>query len=257
MKKLLFFICLILIFSACSSYNYKSMYHAPSILFDETVFYDGPENRVFYVHDGYGRSHRGRSISIDSNSMDILVDSPEPIDLPEELVASQANRKNEVHVFVNDSILDTGKRLKFQESDIKEVLIYSNASANEAVKSQRAAASVALIALAIVLATVLIVVLVVNAAVSSVSDGISSIGTGVCYIATMSYGSYEAPEVIVLRKFRDEKLRKTFWGRVFISNYYVFSPLLVKLVKKTGIGNKFIRRKLDRFVHRLKAKHHW
>ena len=254
MKKLLFFSCLILIFSACSSYNYKSMYHAPSILFDETAFYDGPENRVFYVHDGSGRSHRGRSTSIDSNSMDIVVDSPEPIDLPEELDASQANRKNEVHVFVNDSILDIGKRLKFQESDIKEVLIYSNESA----KNQRAAASVALMALAIVLATVLIVVLVVNAAVSSVSDGISgAFSSGPCYIATMSYGSYEAPEVIVLRKFRDEKLRKTFWGRVFISNYYVFSPWLVKFVKKTGIGNKFIRRRLDRLVHRLKVKHNW
>ena len=230
------------------------MYHAPSILFDETVFYDGPENRVFYVHDGYGRSHRGRSVSIDSNSMDIVVESPQPIDLPEELDASQTNRKNEVHVFVNDSILNTGKRLKFQESDIKQVLIYSN----ESDKNQRAAASVALVALAIVLATVLIVALVVNAAVSSVSDGISSaFSSGPCYIATMSYGSYEAPQVVVLRKFRDEKLRNFFWGRVFISNYYVFSPWLVKFVKKTGIGNKFIRRRLDRFVHRLKAKYHW
>ena len=175
MNKLLFFIGLIFIFSACSTYNYKSTYHAPSILFDEKEVCEHPEIWDFYVHDVYGRSHKGRFASIDSNSMDIVVDSPEPIDLPEELDASQANRKNEVHVFVNDSILDTGKRLKFQESDIKEVLMYSNASANEGVKNQRAAASVALIALAIVLATVLIVVLVVNAAVNSVSDGISSI----------------------------------------------------------------------------------
>ena len=83
---------------------------------------------------------------------------------------------------------------------------------------------------------------------------LSSIG---CYIATMAYGSYNAPEVLLLRRFRDEKLKKTFLGRVFIANYYAFSPLLVKFVKKTGIAEKFIRRRLDRLVNRLKAKHNW
>jgi hypothetical protein len=73
----------------------------------------------------------------------------------------------------------------------------------------------------------------------------------------MAYGSYNAPEVMVLRRFRDEKLKKTFFGRVFIANYYAFSPLLVKFVKKTGIADKFIRRRLDRFVYRLKVKYNW
>lgn len=78
-----------------------------------------------------------------------------------------------------------------------------------------------------------------------------------CYIATMAYGSYDAPEVRVLRRFRDEVLKKTFLGRVFIANYYAFSPLLVKFVKKTGFAERFIRRRLDRFVNRLKQKHNW
>ena len=78
-----------------------------------------------------------------------------------------------------------------------------------------------------------------------------------CYIATMAYGSYDAPEVLILRRFRDEKLNKTFMGRVFIANYYAFSPLLVKFVKKTGIAERLIRRKLDGFVNRLRKKNNW
>lgn len=35
-----------------------------------------------------------------------------------------------------------------------------------------------------------------------------------CYIATAVYGSYDAPEVRVLRRFRDETLRQTKWGQI-------------------------------------------
>ena len=102
-----------------------------------------------------------------------------------------------------------------------------------------------------VLGGILLIALIVTAIVNSF---LSSIG---CYIATMAYGSYDAPEVLVLRRFRDEKLKRSFLGRVFIANYYAFSPLLVKFVKKTGIADRLIRRKLDGFVNRLRAKNNW
>lgn len=37
-----------------------------------------------------------------------------------------------------------------------------------------------------------------------------------CYIATCVYGSYDAPEVLVLRDFRDNELSKNIFGRLFI-----------------------------------------
>lgn len=45
---------------------------------------------------------------------------------------------------------------------------------------------------------------------------------GRCFIATLALG--ESPETQALRQFRDLYLRRTRWGRAFISAYYRFSP---------------------------------
>ena len=80
----------------------------------------------------------------------------------------------------------------------------------------------------------------------------SSSSSGGCYIATMAYGSYEHPQVIELRKFRDEILASTFIGRLFIKTYYLISPKLVeKLKNKKGI-NAIIRKTLNQFIKLIK-----
>jgi hypothetical protein len=48
----------------------------------------------------------------------------------------------------------------------------------------------------------------------------------VCFIATACYGTSRAPELDVLRKFRDRVLMKSRAGRWFVRNYYRFSPPL-------------------------------
>ena len=50
---------------------------------------------------------------------------------------------------------------------------------------------------------------------------------GACYIATAVYGSYDAPEVIVLRHFRDHILARSVAGRLFIHCYYFISLLSI------------------------------
>jgi hypothetical protein len=50
-----------------------------------------------------------------------------------------------------------------------------------------------------------------------------------CYIATAVYGDYCAPEVLILRKVRDEVLIKSLSGRFFISTYYRVSPSLLRM----------------------------
>jgi hypothetical protein len=75
--------------------------------------------------------------------------------------------------------------------------------------------------------------------------------SGGCYIATLVYGDYDSPEVLILRKFRDHVLARTIWGTLFIKIYYLTSPSLVKILKnRTFIQNR-IRKILDSIVQRL------
>lgn len=78
--------------------------------------------------------------------------------------------------------------------------------------------------------------------------------SGGCYVATAVYGSYEAPEVMVLRKFRDERLQRTVLGRNFIAVYYAVSPSLAQHLPKYRNLSLWIRRLLDSIVDRLQTR---
>ncbi|MCQ2531650.1 MAG: hypothetical protein MJ093_02980 [Saccharofermentans sp.] len=75
-----------------------------------------------------------------------------------------------------------------------------------------------------------------------------------CYIATSVYGSYDCPQVWVLRHFRDDYLKRYKTGRAFIHAYYFISPKLVKLWGKTSWFNKTFKGVLDPMVNGLKRK---
>jgi hypothetical protein len=72
-----------------------------------------------------------------------------------------------------------------------------------------------------------------------------------CYIATAVYGSYDAMEVIVLRRFRDEVLSKSFIGKSFIKIYYLLSPAVAKKLKNLRKLNLIVKKYLDVFVEWL------
>ena len=73
-----------------------------------------------------------------------------------------------------------------------------------------------------------------------------------CFIATAVYQDYDAPEVIVLRKFRDKKLNRCLLGRVFIKVYYFISPMIANLLSNHKIISKFIKYVLDKTVKNIK-----
>ncbi|WP_297965829.1 CFI-box-CTERM domain-containing protein, partial [uncultured Anaerovibrio sp.] len=73
-----------------------------------------------------------------------------------------------------------------------------------------------------------------------------------CYIATAVYGSYNAPEVLVLRQFRDTMLLPHFFGRLFVKIYYAVSPLLVRYLGNNHSFVSISRTLLDKLVNRLK-----
>ena len=76
-----------------------------------------------------------------------------------------------------------------------------------------------------------------------------------CYIATMAYGNYDHPQVVILRHFRDMFLSQRQWGRWFITYYYRYSPKLVERLKDHALINKFIRKVLDGFILFIKHKY--
>jgi len=72
-----------------------------------------------------------------------------------------------------------------------------------------------------------------------------------CFIATAVYGDKLAPEVVALRRFRDEKLSTSRPGRMLVSFYYRTSPPIAEFLKRhpsvsekikpflNGIADKF------------------
>lgn len=62
-----------------------------------------------------------------------------------------------------------------------------------------------------------------------------------CFIATACYGSALAPEVTLLRQFRDEWLRRHRAGRLFVRAYYVLSPPVAGYLRRHGTARRVVR----------------
>jgi len=65
---------------------------------------------------------------------------------------------------------------------------------------------------------------------------------GKCYIATACVGSYEAPEVMALRCYRDFVLMNSLYGRLLIKVYYLISPFFAFIISKNLILRKLSHR---------------
>ena len=75
-----------------------------------------------------------------------------------------------------------------------------------------------------------------------------------CYIATAIYGSYDCPEVWTLRRYRDNVLDHTWYGRLFIRIYYSISPTLVRWFGTTHWFRELFYKPLNNWVAKLNKK---
>lgn len=62
-----------------------------------------------------------------------------------------------------------------------------------------------------------------------------------CFIATAAYGSREAKDVVVLRRFRDEVLMTSEEGRGAVRFYYAVSPSLAAIIRPHGALRAIVR----------------
>lgn len=77
--------------------------------------------------------------------------------------------------------------------------------------------------------------------------------SGGCYVATCVYGSYDCPQVWTLRRYRDNTLASTWYGRAFIRTYYAISPTIVKWFGNTQWFKTLWKNKLDKMVFNLRS----
>ena len=61
-------------------------------------------------------------------------------------------------------------------------------------------------------------------------------------------------QVLTLRRFRDQQLKKTALGRLFIRVYYRLSPPAAARLRNARHVNRLVRRCLDRWVQHLEQR---
>lgn len=66
-----------------------------------------------------------------------------------------------------------------------------------------------------------------------------------CFIATAVYGDVDSPQVVALRRFRDQHLCLTRAGRLLIRSYYRVSPRIAAFLLRHQLPARATRRALD------------
>jgi subtilisin family serine protease len=66
-------------------------------------------------------------------------------------------------------------------------------------------------------------------------------GGGGCFIATAAFGTYQEPEVMVLRHFRDGSLLTNNAGRKFVQVYYKYSPPVADYIRDKPVLKTVVR----------------
>ena len=79
--------------------------------------------------------------------------------------------------------------------------------------------------------------------------------TSECFIATAAYGTPYDSKIDVLRNWRDDSLKSSILGRMFIRNYYFFSPPIASIVAKSTALRGIVRLILSPIIHLLKTKY--
>jgi hypothetical protein len=74
-----------------------------------------------------------------------------------------------------------------------------------------------------------------------------------CFVATAAYGSAMAPQVAMLRSFRDSMLSSSVLGQLAVSTYYTFGPTVAGVVGESELLRSTARAALDPVVARIGA----
>ena len=66
----------------------------------------------------------------------------------------------------------------------------------------------------------------------------TKVDKGNCFIATATMGSYDHPDVMELRNFRDNWILEKSWGERFVKWYYHYGQIASKSIEKSIVLKK-------------------
>lgn len=75
-----------------------------------------------------------------------------------------------------------------------------------------------------------------------------------CFVATAVYGSDVAPEVVLLRQYRDDVLLHNPLGKVFVNFYYKISPPIALWVQDKLLLKRTAKQILDVLINAVVKK---
>jgi len=253
------FLALILL-GACRNYHhisltgsdlYKKKKIAANVDEYDVFVHSGKENLVLTATEISETEITGKikEIRVD----DIRTANPDDDRIPTE------EEKNDIHIYLHEdyeiSVDSAMQPIALTEPAIRSVRM----SGKEQQGVLGVVGTVLLVLVGAIVALFLILILAIasdgsgsGGSDSGGSDSGGSDSNSSCYIATMTYGSYDAPQVLVLRRFRDQFLQKNKPGRAFIRWYYANSPAFVERHRSKQWLHKVLRVGLNGLVGVLK-----
>lgn len=234
---ILSFFAIILMLASCK--QHEIIRYSRATVFKKKPIKERIAEYDIYVHDDAGKTYR---VSEPEIVDDNLIGTP--LEIADSVITGDS--LNDMHLYLNESEtidLSGGAKQAFTNQNVRYV--------NMRGKSKNASAG---IAIGLLIALLLIPIgLVVALFVAIFNSGSGSGGSGSgCYVATMSYGSYDAPQVLILREFRDRFLQKFGAGRAFIAWYYRNSPSFVAKHRNKKWLHSTLRLPLNGLVFVLK-----
>lgn len=229
-----------------SKVYYHMVEQKPTQLFSDSALLDNPQNYDIYIFSK-GKVYKTTDIRRKGDSLILRTFQLDSITAENVKSKPIKKRSHLVEIFVNDSLAtkDTlSGEIAIQKSDVVIVRRYAaNGGQQEpnAMSSDQKISIVAVTFVALVLLGALVLGYVLLISLSG------------CFIATLVYKSHDAPQVLTLRKYRDEYLLKSFHGKLFVAWYYSWSPLFTKIFAHVGV-HKLIRFFLDKIVRRLEER---
>lgn len=238
-KHIFFSVFTLLLLFGCK--NYDTIRYSKATVFKKKPVAERIEEYDIFVHDDSGNTFKVKEPEISEGDL-----IGKTIQIADSTITGDT--LNDMHLYLNESEVINPSYAGAQKFTNDNVRYVNMRGASKSTKNKVAFG--VLIALLLIPITLIVGVIVLASSSDSSSDsqGSDSDSNSGCYIATMSYGSYDAPQVLVLREFRDRFLQKFGAGRAFIAWYYRNSPSFVQKHKNKKWLHKTLRLPLNALV---------